>query len=116
MAESTQHKLDRVRRPRVQLTYDVQVGDAMQIRELPFVVGVLGDYSGKPDKPLPPLKERKFVEIDRDNFDKVLEGMAPRLSFRVADRLSGEPWPVLEVAVDPLWIAAAIGLQLNLSK
>jgi type VI secretion system protein ImpB len=86
-----------VRRPRVQLTYDVQVGDAMQLRELPFVVGVLGDYSGKPDKPLPPLKERRFVEIDRDNFDQVLEGMSPRLTFRVDDKLSGKPDSQLSV-------------------
>jgi len=89
--ESTQHKLDRVRRPRVQITYDVEVGDAMVVRELPFVLGVLGDYSGKPDpaNPLPPLKDRKFVEIDRDNFDKILAGMAPRLALRVDDKLTG---------------------------
>ncbi len=72
MAESLQHKLDRVRSPRVQITYDVEIGDAIEMKEIPFVVGVLGDYSGKPDEPLPKLKDRKFVEIDRDNFDKVL--------------------------------------------
>jgi type VI secretion system protein ImpB len=88
--ESTQHKLDRVRKPRVQITYDVEVNGAMQLKELPFVLGVLGDFSGKPDKPLPPLKDRKFVEIDRDNFDKVLAGMAPRLAFRVDDKISGK--------------------------
>ena len=70
--ESTQHKLDRVRKPRVQITYDVEVDGAMQLKELPFVMGVLGDFSGKPDQPLPPMKDRKFIEIDRDNFDKVL--------------------------------------------
>ncbi|HWA97554.1 MAG TPA: type VI secretion system contractile sheath small subunit [Pirellulales bacterium] len=87
--ESTQHKLDRVRKPRVQITYDVEVNGAMQMKELPFVVGVLGDLSGKPDQPLPALKDRKFVEIDRDNFDKVLSGMSPRLALRVEDKLSG---------------------------
>src|SRR6478672_13733621 len=80
-SQSTQHKLDRVRKPRVHLTYDVEVGGAIQIRELPFVVGVMADLSGKPDEPLPRLKDRKFVEIDRDNFDKVLSGMKPRLAF-----------------------------------
>jgi len=90
--ESTQHKLDRVRKPRVQITYDVEVNGAMQIRELPFVLGVLGDYSGKPDPSVPqvPLKDRKFIEIDRDNFDKVLAGMAPRLAYRVDDKLTGK--------------------------
>jgi type VI secretion system protein ImpB len=88
--ESTQHKLDRVRKPRVQITYDVEVNGAMQLKELPFVMGVMGDFSGKPDQPLPPMKDRKFVEIDRDNFDKVLSGMAPRLAFRVDDKLTGK--------------------------
>ena len=72
MAESYQHKLDRVRRPRVQITYDVEIDGAMQLKELPFVVGVLGDFSGKPDQALPPLKDRKFVEIDRDNLRESL--------------------------------------------
>lgn len=88
--ESLQKKLDRVRPPRVQIKYEVEIGDAMEMKELPFVLGVLGDYSGKPEKPLPPLKQRKFVNIDRDNFDKVLEGMAPRVAYRVDDKLSGE--------------------------
>ena len=88
--ESTQHKLDRVRKPRVQITYDVEVNGAMKLKDLPFVVGVLGDFSGNPDKPLPALKDRKFVEIDRDNFDKVLSGCAPRLAYRVEDKLSGD--------------------------
>jgi type VI secretion system protein ImpB len=88
--ESLQHKLDRVRKPRVQITYDVEIGDAMELKELPFVMGVLGDFSCKPDQPLPQLKDRKFVEVDRDNFDKVLAGMAPRLACRVNDKLSGQ--------------------------
>jgi type VI secretion system protein ImpB len=85
--ESTQKKLSRVRPPRVQITYDVEVGDAIETKELPFVLGVLGDYSGKPKHALPKLKERKFVEIDRDNFDDVLKGIAPRLQMRVENEL-----------------------------
>lgn len=88
--ESLQHKLDRVRAPRVHLTYDVEIGDAIEMKEIPFVVGVLGDLSGKPDEPLPRLKDRKFVEIDRDNFNKVLEGMKPRLAYRVDNKLTGD--------------------------
>jgi type VI secretion system protein ImpB len=88
--ESLQHKLDRVRPPRVHITYDVEVGGAIEMKELPFVVGVLGDYSGKPDEPLPRLRDRKMVEIDRDNFDKVLAGMKPRLAYRVENKLTPE--------------------------
>lgn len=81
--ESTQKKLSRVRPPRVQITYDVEIGDAIETKELPFVMGVLGDYSGQPEAPLPKMKDRKFVEIDRDNFDEVMKGVAPRLQLRV---------------------------------
>jgi type VI secretion system protein ImpB len=88
--ESTQHKLDRVRSPRVHITYDVEVGDAIELKELPFVVGVLGDFTGQPIDPLPKLKERKFVEVNPDNFDSVLEGMKPHLSFAVENKLSDE--------------------------
>jgi type VI secretion system protein ImpB len=95
--ESTQHKLDRVRKPRVQITYDVEINGAMQLKELPFVLGVMGDYSGKSDKPLPALKDRKFVEIDRDNFNEALAGMAPRLTFRVDDKLTGKEGQQLNV-------------------
>lgn len=86
--DSTQHKLDKVRPPRVQITYDVQVGDAIELKELPFVMGVLGDFTGHPTEPLPKLKERKFVEIDPDNFDKVLEAMKPHLFLTVENKLS----------------------------
>jgi type VI secretion system protein ImpB len=86
--ESTQHKLDRVRSPRVHITYDVEVGGAIELKELPFVVGVLGDFTGQPEQPLPKLKDRKFVEINPDNFDSVLEAMNPRLSFAVENKLS----------------------------
>jgi type VI secretion system protein ImpB len=88
--ESTQHKLDRIRSPRVHITYDVEIGDAIEMKELPFVMGVLGDLSGKPDTPLPRLRDRKFVEIDRDNFNDVLKGMKPRLAFRVDNKLTDD--------------------------
>jgi type VI secretion system protein ImpB len=86
--QSTQHKLDRVRPPRVHITYDVEVGGAIELKELPFVVGVLGDFSGKPEQSLGRLRDRKFVEIDRDNFDQVLAGMEPRLAYRVDNKLT----------------------------
>src|SRR5215475_6965380 len=88
---STQHKLDRVRPPRVQITYDVETGGAIEIKELPFVMGVLGDFTGQPTEPLPRLKDRKFVEVNPDNFDSVLEGMKPHLSFSVENKLSEDP-------------------------
>lgn len=87
MAESTQHKLDRVRPPRVQITYDVEIGNAIEKKELPFIVGILADLSGKPAEALPPVKDRKFVEIDRDNFNDVLAAISPRLAFRVPNKL-----------------------------
>lgn len=88
MPESLQHKLDRVRPPRVQITYDVEIGGAILKKELPLVVGVLADLSGNPEQPLPKLRERKFVEIDRDNFNEVLAACAPRLTLRANNRLS----------------------------
>lgn len=88
--ESLQHTLDRVRSPRVQITYDVEIGDAIQMKEIPFVVGVLGDLSGNPDEPLPKLKDRKFIEIDRDNFNTVLAGMKPRLAYKVDNKLTDD--------------------------
>ena len=88
--ESTQQKLSRVRPPRVQSTYDVEIGDAIETKELPFVLGVLGEYSGQPKTELPKLKERKFVAIDRDNFDEALKGMAPRLTLQVDNTLKGD--------------------------
>jgi type VI secretion system protein ImpB len=88
MAGSFQHKLDRVRRPRVQITYDVETNGAMQKVELPFVVGVLADLSGAPKEPLKRLKERNAIHIDRDNFNDVLARSAPRLVLRVTNRLT----------------------------
>ncbi|HVF68439.1 MAG TPA: type VI secretion system contractile sheath small subunit [Pyrinomonadaceae bacterium] len=130
MAESIQHKLDRVRPPRVQITYDVEIGDAIVMKELPFVVGILADLSGMPDKELPvrydlsshngdmlpiadkkdatPLKERKYVNIDRDNFNDVMKSIAPRLVFAdirsrkltgkkvELDKVTGKPVKVVE--------------------
>jgi type VI secretion protein, VC_A0107 family len=89
--DSTQHKLDRVRPPRVQITYDVEVGDAIEIKELPFVMGVLGDFTGQPTEPLAKLKDRKFVEVTPDNFDAVIENMKPHLAFSVENKLSKDP-------------------------
>src|SRR5437763_295153 len=87
---SLQHKLDRVRRPRVQITYDVETGGAMEKKHLPFVVGVLADLSAQSAKPRDPLKQRNFTEIDRDNFNSVLAKQAPRLALRVQNRLTDE--------------------------
>ena len=86
--ESTQHVLDRVRPPRVQITYDVEIGNAVEQKELPLVVGILADLAGQQQE-LPRLKDRKFVEIDRDNFDEVMKALEPRLTCVVADKLSG---------------------------
>jgi type VI secretion system protein ImpB len=87
MGESRQHTLDRVRKPRVHITYDVEIGDAIETKELPFVVGVIADLSGNPEIPLPKIKERKFVEIDRDNFAEVMSIIHPRLVIRIANKL-----------------------------
>lgn len=88
---SIQHKLDRVRPPRVHVTYDVEIGDAIEIKELPFVLGVLADLTGQPTEPLGKLKDRKFVEVTPDNFDSVLEGMKPHLAYKVENKLSDDP-------------------------
>jgi type VI secretion system protein ImpB len=89
--ESTQTKVGRVRPPRVHVTYEVEIGDAIELKELPFVLGVLGDFTGMPSEPLPRLRERKFVEVNPDNFDSVLEGMKPHLAFSVENKLSEDP-------------------------
>lgn len=87
MAESTQHKLDRIRPPRVQITYDVETGGAIEKKELPLVVGILADLSGKPLNPPEKLGERRFVEIDRDNFNEVLASIGPRSVLQVRNTL-----------------------------
>jgi type VI secretion system protein ImpB len=88
--ESIHHKLERVRKPRVHIKYEVETEGAMVVKELPFVVGVLGDFSGDPTEPLKPLKERKFVQIDRDNFNDIMRRMTPGLNFRVENTLKGD--------------------------
>jgi len=94
MSESLQHKLDRVRPPRVQITYDVEIGNAIEMKELPFVVGVLADLSGDrdpdPKLAMPKLKDRKFVEIDRDNFNEIMEAICPRLVLSIQDHINGK--------------------------
>lgn len=88
--ESIHAKLGRVRPPRVHVTYEVEVGDAIEIKELPFVMGVLGDFTGQPTEPLARLRDRKFTEVNPDNFDSVLEGMKPHLAFAVENKLAEE--------------------------
>ncbi len=88
--EGTQKKLERVRPPRVQISYDVETGGAIETKELPFLMGVLADLSGNPAEALPRLKDRKFIEVTPDNFDTVLKSMKPRVQFAVENKLSGE--------------------------
>lgn len=90
MSNSLQKWVGRNRPPRVQITYDVEIGDAVEKRELPLVVGLLADLSGQPATPQPKLKERRFVEIDRDNFDEIMGKVAPRLDLSVPDTMKGE--------------------------
>lgn len=89
--ESTQKKLGRVRPPRVQIEYSVETGGAIEKKEIPFVMAVLSDFSGKPAEALPALKDRKFVDVTPDNFDEVLAKMKPRLQFAVENKLSDDP-------------------------
>lgn len=90
MADSLQKWVGRNRPPRVQITYDVEIGDAIEKKELPLVVGLMADLSGQPLNPLPKLKERRFIDIDRDNFNEVMSTIAPRLDLSVPDTLKGE--------------------------
>src|SRR5215831_18511229 len=89
-SESLQKKLDRVRKPRVHITYDVETEGATVTKELPFVVGVLGDFSGQPTQPLKPLKDRKFIQVDRDNFNSVMSRMTPGLKMKVENTLTDQ--------------------------
>jgi len=88
--ESLQHKLERVRPPRVNITYDVEIGGAIELKELPFVIGVMGDFVGKPEDAQLALKQRKFVEVDPDNFNQVMAGMKPRLTYSVDNKLQDD--------------------------
>ena len=89
-SESTQHKLNRVRKRRVHITLDVETEGSPVQKELPFIVGVMGDFSGNPTEKLKPLRDRKFVTIDRDNFNEVLEKMTPGLKLSVDNTLKGD--------------------------
>jgi type VI secretion system protein ImpB len=88
--ESVQKKLTKIRPPRVQLTYDVEIGDAIEQKEIPFVVGVIGDFSAQSELEQPKLKDKKFVTIDSDNFDDVMKGLGPRLNYRAPNMLKGD--------------------------
>jgi type VI secretion system protein ImpB len=88
--ESLQHKIERIRPPRVNITYDVETGGAIELKELPFVLGVMGDYVGNPEEALPAFKQRKFIEIDPDNFNQVMAGMKPRLAYSVDNKLQDD--------------------------
>jgi type VI secretion system protein ImpB len=89
-AESIHQKLARVRKPHVHITYEVETEGAVEVKELPFVVGVLGDFSGNPTQALKPLADRKFISIDRDNFNDIMQRQAPGLNFRVENTLKGD--------------------------
>ena len=90
MPESVQGKLSRVRKPRVHITYEVETEGATVVKDLPFVVGVMGDFSGMPTEPLKPLKDRKFVAIDRDSFNDVMKRMTPGVEMRVPNTLADD--------------------------
>lgn len=87
---SIHDKLSRVRKPRVHITYEVETEGATVERELPFVMGVLGDFSGNPTEPLKPMKDRKFVQIDRDNFNDIMAKISPELNLKVENTLKGD--------------------------
>lgn len=97
MAESVHGKLNRVRKPRVHISYEVETGGAVVQKELPFVMGVMGDFSGDPTGELKPLRDRKFVQVDRDNFNDVMGRMTPGLKLKVENTLAGDG---SEMAVD----------------
>lgn len=94
---SIHKKLERVRKPRVHISYDVETEGAVVQKELPFIVGVMGDFSGDPTEPLASLKDRKFVQIDRDNFNQVMGRINPGLNLKVENTLKGDG---SEMAVD----------------
>ena len=90
MSGSVHSKLNRVRKPRVHITYEVETNGAQIVRELPFVVGVMGDFSGDPTQPLRPMADRKFTQIDRDNFNDVMARMNPGLNIKVDNTLADD--------------------------
>jgi type VI secretion system protein ImpB len=99
MADSTQKKLERIRPPRVSISYEVETGGAIEKKELPFLMGIMGDFSGQPTEPLARLKDRKFVEVTPENFDDVLASMKPHLQFSVENKLS-EDSAAAKLAID----------------
>jgi type VI secretion system protein ImpB len=118
MPESIQHKLDRVRPPRVQITYDVQIGDAFQVKELPLVVGVLADLSGQlPEGTVAPrLRDRQFVEIDRDSFKDIFAKINPRSSFTVDNLMRVRAADAPELPRLPVEVTAEPSPKLDNSK
>jgi len=88
--ESIQKRLQKVRPPRVQMTYDVEIGEAIEQKELPFVVGVVGEFSGQSSMPQPKLKDKKFVAIDNDNFIEVMKGLQPQANFQVENKINDQ--------------------------
>ena len=90
MADSVHKKLSRVRKPRVHISYEVETEGAVEVKDLPFVVGVMGDFSGHPTKELKSLTDRKFIDVDRDNFNDVMKRMTPGLNMRVENTLAGD--------------------------
>src|SRR5690242_3093618 len=100
MSASIHERLSRVRKPRVHITYEVETEDAVIERELPFVVGVMGDFSGDPTQPLRPLVDRKFTQIDRDNINDVMARMAPGLNLKLANKLAEGDKPAEEFSVN----------------
>jgi len=100
MSDNIHAKLGRVRKPRVHITYDVETSGEQQLRELPFVVGVLGDYSGDNSAARKPLKDRKFINVDRDNFNETMAKIAPSLAFRVDDVISAESGKQFDVNLE----------------
>lgn len=89
MSKGQQHQISRVRKPRVHITYDVETNGMPEKKELPFVMGVVGDFSGNPTAPPKPLRDRKFNSIDRDNFNDIMKSIKPELNIRVRDVLQG---------------------------
>jgi type VI secretion system protein ImpB len=102
VAENSQKFIARNRAPRVQIEYDVEIYGAEKTVQLPFVMGVFSDLSGKPSEPLPPVAERKFLEIDIDNFDERLKSMKPRVAFQVANTLTGEGNMPVEITFEDI--------------
>lgn len=104
MADSAQKKLDKVRKPRIHITYDVETEGATEKKELPFVVGAMGDYSGNaPSKEKKALKDRNFIEIDKDNFDDVMERVGPGVRFKVDNELEeGDKQMMVDLKFDKM--------------